>query len=112
MLTQADAGRPAADHHKKMINDPFAVVDEALEGFVTADDEIVRLAAHRVVARRVASRLPKVGVVVGGGSGHEPAFAGYVGHGMADVACCGNVFASPPSDVVLARSTKRTGVRA
>ena len=43
-----------------------------------------------------------MGVVVGGGSGHEPAFAGYVGHGMADAACCGNVFASPPSDVVLA----------
>ena len=102
MLTQADARRPAADHHKKLINDPFAVVDEALEGFVTAHDGIVRLAAHRVVARRVAPELPKVGVVVGGGSGHEPAFAGYVGPGMADAACCGNVFASPPSDVVLA----------
>ncbi len=44
----------------------------------------------------------KVGVVVGGGSGHEPAFAGYVGSGMADAAACGNIFASPPPNVVLA----------
>jgi len=43
----------------------------------------------------------KVGIVVGGGSGHEPAFAGYVGSGLADAAACGNIFASPPPNVVL-----------
>jgi dihydroxyacetone kinase len=102
MLTQEDPRRSPADHHKKLINDPFSVVDEALDGFVTAYADLVRLAAPRVVARRVAPEHPKVGVVVGGGSGHEPAFAGYVGLGMADAACCGNVFASPPADVVLA----------
>ena len=59
------------------------------------------LAAPRVIARRVPSTA-KVGFVVGGGSGHEPAFAGYVGKGMADAAACGNVFASPPPDVILA----------
>jgi dihydroxyacetone kinase len=93
---------PSTVHRKKLINDPFAVVDEALDGFVSAHDDIVRLAAPRVVARRDASTSPKVGVVVGGGSGHEPAFAGYVGLGMADAAACGNVFASPSSEVVLA----------
>lgn len=87
---------------KKLINDPFEVVDEALEGFVAAHADLVMLAAPRVIARRVRPAAPKVGFVVGGGSGHEPAFAGYVGEGLADVACCGNVFASPSPDVVLA----------
>ena len=85
---------------KKLINDPFAVVDEALEGLVAAHDSLVTLAAPRVVARRRPAK-DKVGFVVGGGSGHEPAFAGYVGAGFADAAACGSVFASPPPDVVL-----------
>ena len=85
---------------KKLINDPFAVVDEALEGFVAAHEGIVTLAAPRVVARRHRAS-DKVGFVVGGGSGHEPAFAGYVGTGLADAAACGGVFASPPPDVIL-----------
>jgi dihydroxyacetone kinase len=83
---------------KKLINDPFDAVDEMLEGFGAAHAGLVRLAAPRVVARREPSAR-KVGVVVGGGSGHEPAFAGYVGAGFADAAACGNVFASPPPDV-------------
>jgi dihydroxyacetone kinase len=100
MLRHDDARQPPVEHRKKLINDPFAVVDEALDGFVAAHHDIVRLAAHRVVARRAAPESRKVGVVIGGGSGHEPAFAGYVGLGMADAACCGNVFASPSADVV------------
>ncbi len=71
---------------KKIINDPFDVVDEMLEGFIAASADLVRLAAPRVVARRTPAG-PKVGFVVGGGSGHEPAFAGYVGVGFADAAC-------------------------
>jgi len=86
---------------KKLINDPFQVVDEALEGLVAAHADLVALAAPRVVARR-APATDKVGVVVGGGSGHEPAFAGYVGQGLADAAACGNIFASPSADVGLA----------
>jgi dihydroxyacetone kinase len=86
---------------KKLINDPFQVVDEALEGLVAAHADLVALAAPRVVARR-APATNKVGVVVGGGSGHEPAFAGYVGQGLADAAACGNIFASPSADVGLA----------
>lgn len=91
---------PQRGYHKKLINDPFAVVDEALDGFVQAHAELVRLAAPRVIARRTPA-AGKVGVVIGGGSGHEPAFAGYVGAGLADAAACGNVFASPPPQVVL-----------
>jgi len=86
---------------KKLINDPFAVVDEGIEGFAAAHAELVALAAPRVVVRRTPA-VDKVGIVVGGGSGHEPAFLGYVGQGLADAAACGNVFASPPADTVLA----------
>ena len=86
---------------KKLINDPFDAVDEALEGFVAAHADIVAFAEPRVIVRR-APGAGKVGLVVGGGSGHEPAFAGYVGTGLADAAACGNIFASPPPNVVLA----------
>jgi len=87
--------------YKKLINDPFDAVDEALEGFVAAHADIVAFAEPRVVVRRTPA-TGKVGLVVGGGSGHEPAFAGYVGRGLADAAACGNIFASPPPNVVLA----------
>lgn len=87
--------------YKKLINDPFDAVDEALEGFVAAHAGIVAFAESRVVVRRSPAR-DKVGLVIGGGSGHEPAFVGYVGVGLADAAACGNVFASPSADVVLA----------
>jgi dihydroxyacetone kinase len=87
-------------HYKKLINDPADAVDEALEGFVGAHEGLVRLAAPRVIARKKAA-APKVGFVVGGGSGHEPAFAGYVGTGLADAACCGDVFTSPTPQMVL-----------
>ena len=85
---------------KKLINDPFNVVDEALEGFVAAHSRLIALSEPRVVVRRTPA-ANKVGIVVGGGSGHEPAFSGYVGVGMADAAACGNVFASPPPNVIL-----------
>ena len=85
---------------KKLINDPFDAVDEMLEGFVAAHADLVRLAAPRVVARRTPGG-PKVGLVIGGGSGHEPAFGGYVGTGLADAAALGNVFAAPGPDVCL-----------
>jgi dihydroxyacetone kinase len=68
---------------------------------VAAHADIVAFAEPRVVVRR-SPAAGKVGIVVGGGSGHEPAFAGYVGSGMADAAACGNIFASPPPNVVLA----------
>ena len=94
-------GTPPAGRFKKLINDPFQVVDEALEGFVATHDGIVALAEPRVVVRRTPA-TDKVGLVIGGGSGHEPAFVGYVGQGLADAAACGNVFASPSAEIVLA----------
>lgn len=96
-MTAADAYRGVL---KKLINDPFDAVDEMVEGFVAAHGDIVRLAADRVVARHPAPE-PKVGLVIGGGSGHEPAFLGYVGAGLADAAAVGNVFAAPSPDVCL-----------
>ncbi len=85
---------------KKLINDPFDAVDEMLDGFVAAHADVVRLIGERVVARHQMGR-PKVGLVIGGGSGHEPAFAGYVGAGLADAAAVGNVFAAPSPDACL-----------
>ena len=85
---------------KKLINDPFDAVDEMLEGFVAAHADLVRLHAERVVARTGLGG-PKVGLVIGGGSGHEPAFVGYVGAGLADAAAVGNIFAAPSPDVCL-----------
>lgn len=86
---------------KKIINDPFDAVDEMLDGYVAANSDLVKLAAPRVVARSIRPAQPKVGVVIGGGSGHEPAFAGYVGVGFAGAAACGNIFASPSTEIVL-----------
>ncbi len=91
---------PISKGYKKLINDPFDAVDEALEGFVAAHAGILAFAEPRVVVRRTPA-ANKVGLVVGGGSGHEPAFVGYVGAGIADAAACGNIFASPSADVVL-----------
>jgi phosphoenolpyruvate---glycerone phosphotransferase subunit DhaK len=85
---------------KKLINDPFDAVDEMVEGFVAAHGDVVRMAGERAVARHPAP-APKVGLVIGGGSGHEPAFLGYVGAGLADAAALGNIFAAPSPDVCL-----------
>ncbi len=85
---------------KKLINDPFNAVDEMLEGFVATHADLVVLASPRVVARRNRG-TPKVGLVIGGGSGHEPAMVGYVGLGMADSGVAGNIFAAPSPDLCL-----------
>lgn len=86
---------------KKLINDPFDMVEEMVDGFISANDDIVKRVGRRSIAR-LASPIPnKVGIVVGGGSGHLPAFAGYVGSGMADAAAFGNVFASPPAKPII-----------
>ncbi|MFB6113421.1 MAG: dihydroxyacetone kinase subunit DhaK [Halodesulfurarchaeum sp.] len=81
---------------KKFLNDPDAVPDEAVEGYVNAFPDYVRkLEGHRVVVRDDAPVDGKVGVMVGGGSGHEPFWFGYVGEGMYDAVVVGNVFSSP-----------------
>ena len=89
---------------KKLINDPDAVVDEMVDGMLAAHPRHLRRAeGHRRAIVAVDGPKPgKVGIVVGGGSGHEPTFAGFVGRGLADAVAIGNVFASPPPAPILA----------
>jgi dihydroxyacetone kinase-like protein len=99
---------------KKLINDPYAVVDEMLDGFTAAHARYVKRAEGgngRAVVRTDAPIQGKVGVLIGGGSGHKPAFIGYVGKGIADGVAVGNVFASPPPDPVLAATRAINGGR-
>lgn len=79
---------------KKIINKPESVVDEMCRGLVMAYGGLDLLAKYRVITRRTGKR-DKVALISGGGSGHEPAHAGFVGEGMLDAAVCGDVFASP-----------------
>jgi dihydroxyacetone kinase-like protein len=87
---------------KKLINDPADVVAEALRGIAAAHPELRVDHDQRVVFRRDAPVSGKVGLVSGGGSGHEPMHAGFVGPGMLDAACAGEVFTSPVPDQVMA----------
>ena len=87
---------------KKLINDPRAVVDESVEGFGLAHAELVTVNADpRFITRKDAPMAGKVGLVSGGGSGHEPLHAGFVGRGMLDAAVPGAVFTSPTPDQIL-----------
>jgi len=86
---------------KKLINDPFDVVEEMVEGYCAAHDDVLKRVGRRAVARIDAPIAGKVGVVIGGGSGHMPIFTGYVGQGGADAAPIGNIFASPPAKPIL-----------
>ncbi|MBC9986290.1 MULTISPECIES: dihydroxyacetone kinase subunit DhaK [Haloferax] len=83
---------------KKLINEPGAVVDEMLDGMVAAHPELRRLDGTNVLVRDDAPVEGKVAVVSGGGSGHEPTHAGYLGDGMLDGAAAGEVFTSPTAD--------------
>ncbi|MFW5955792.1 MAG: dihydroxyacetone kinase subunit DhaK [Halorhabdus sp.] len=84
---------------KKLVNDPGDVVDEMLDGMIAAyPDELRRLPDTKVLVRDDAPVEGKVGVVSGGGSGHEPTHAGYLGEGMLDGAAAGEVFTSPTAD--------------
>ncbi|KGH46088.1 dihydroxyacetone kinase [Modestobacter caceresii] len=87
---------------KKLINDPADVVDDALRGMAAAHPELRIDAEHRVVFRGDAPVAGKVGLVSGGGSGHEPLHGGFVGLGMLDAACAGEVFTSPVPDQMVA----------
>ena len=83
---------------KKFVNDPNRVVDEMVEGFVMANRNVRALQEARVVARQDSPVKGKVGIVTGGGSGHKPAFIGYVGKGMCDAVAVGEIFTSPPAN--------------
>lgn len=86
---------------KKIINDPNMVVQEMLRGLLAAFPHQFKLIeGTTVITRRDAPISNKVGIISGGGSGHEPAHAGYVGKGMLDAAIAGEVFTSPTPDQV------------
>lgn len=85
---------------KKIINEPDAVIKEMMEGFVSAHNRYYEKHpdVNGVIYKK--KRKNKVSLVVGGGSGHEPMFSGFVGRGLADAAACGNVFASPDPNTI------------
>src|SRR5947209_19847719 len=83
---------------KKFINDPADVVPDALRGVAAAHPELRVDHANKIVFRGDAPVGGKVGLVSGGGSGHEPLHAGFVGVGMLDAACAGEIFTSPVPD--------------
>jgi len=87
---------------KKFINDPADVVKESLAGLAAAHPELVRVDFENQIVVRKDAPTGKVAIISGGGSGHEPMHGGFVGAGMLDAACPGEVFTSPVPDQMLA----------
>jgi phosphoenolpyruvate---glycerone phosphotransferase subunit DhaK len=85
---------------QKFINDPSKVVDEMVEAYVKVHSDLVAPTENeRVVKYKHAPLQGKVGIVTGGGSGHKPAFIGYVGRNMVDAVAVGEIFSSPPAQM-------------
>jgi phosphoenolpyruvate---glycerone phosphotransferase subunit DhaK len=87
---------------KKFLNDVETMLDESLSGFAHCHRDIVALDSGNRFVRRVEKKRGKVALISGGGSGHEPLHAGFVGYGMLDAACAGQVFTSPTPDQMMA----------
>lgn len=87
---------------KKLINDVSSVLTESLDGFAAAHGDIIALGDEHKFVRRKSLKHGKVALLSGGGSGHEPLHAGFVGYGMLDAACPGQVFTSPTPDQMMA----------
>ena len=95
---------------KKFINDVDDLLIESLNGFAAAHADLVELSLEPTFVRRKRpTRAGKVALISGGGSGHEPLHAGYVGHGMLDAACPGHVFTSPTPDQMVAAAQAVSG---
>jgi len=91
---------------KKLINAVENVLSESLDGFADAHADIIELGTDRLFVRRKTLKSGKVALLSGGGSGHEPLHAGFVGRGMLDAACPGQVFTSPtPDQMTVATAT-------
>ena len=86
---------------KKLINSVETLLEESLDGFAAAHADILALGAERKFVRRRTLKPGKVALISGGGSGHEPLHAGFVGLGMLDAACPGQVFTSPTPDQMI-----------
>ncbi|MDQ6772070.1 MAG: dihydroxyacetone kinase subunit DhaK [Candidatus Dormibacteraeota bacterium] len=95
---------------RKFMNDPADVVTESLTGLAAAHSDLLRYdASARIVVRQGAPNQGKVALISGGGSGHEPLHGGFVGLGMLDAACPGEVFTSPVPDQMLAATKAADG---
>jgi dihydroxyacetone kinase-like protein len=94
---------------KKLINDLDHVLAESLDGMVAAHQDILTLGARHQFVRRRSPVPGKVALISGGGSGHEPLHVGFVGRGMLDAACPGQIFTSPTPDQMLAAAEAVNG---
>src|ERR1700726_4068223 len=95
---------------RKFLNDPQDVVKESLAGLAAAHGDLVRYDPEpTIIVSKEAPTQGKVGVISGGGSGHEPMHGGFVGRGMLDAACPGEVFTSPVPDQMLAATRAVNG---
>ena len=94
---------------KKLINSPDTVVADALAGVAAAHPSLAVDIENKVITRASSPQAGKVGLVSGGGSGHEPLHGGFVGYGMLDAACPGEVFTSPVPDQMLAATKAVNG---
>src|SRR5438094_6466165 len=95
---------------KKLMNGAETVLEESLDGFAAAHADILLLGPERKFVRRRTLKSGKVALISGGGSGHEPLHAGFVGRGMLDAACPGQVFTSPtPNQMVAAAEAVDSG---
>ncbi|WP_067177115.1 dihydroxyacetone kinase subunit DhaK [Microtetraspora niveoalba] len=94
---------------KKLINDVGSVVTDTLRGVAAAHPSLRVDIENKIIFRRDAPRPGKVGLVSGGGSGHEPLHGGYVGYGMLDAACPGEIFTCPVPDQIVEATTGVNG---
>jgi dihydroxyacetone kinase-like protein len=95
---------------KKIINQTDSLFDQSLQGFAKAHSDILILNTEPCFLRRKSTKdSSKIRIISGGGSGHEPLHAGFIGHGMLDAACPGQIFTSPTPDQMLAAAEAMTG---
>lgn len=88
----------ANPNYEKYLNDPENLIEEMIDGFVKSHEKSIKRVSERAVAKKEAPISGKVGVVSGGGSGHLPAFMGYIGKGALDAVAVGDIFSSPSVD--------------
>ena len=86
---------------QRILNNPDLVVDEMLKGFVKAHPDIVKASSHPRVIKRSDMPTGRVGITTGGGSGHKPAFIGYIGENLCDAVAAGEIFSSPAAAAFL-----------
>lgn len=94
---------------KKLMNSPETLVADWLDGFSAAHSDIVAMAPGRKFLRRKTPARSKVALISGGGSGHEPLHAGFVGYGMLDAACPGQIFTAPTPDQIVEAAHELAG---